>query len=128
VTTRKKYLTAVTAFGALCVLATAAIYEHTDVMERKSAMFFKVTELDGSTLVVGISGTSATGYLSVKDISTQRVGSSIDVYVHTFLTRSGTSGNFRFDVPVPLGVNEIRFGNDKVLIWHRNSNDSQTAS
>ena len=97
VTTGKKSLTVVAIFGALCVVAAAAVYEHTDVMERKSAVSFKVTELEhGNIPVVSISGSSATGYMSVKNISTRTVGSSIDVCVHIFLARSGTSGTFRW--------------------------------
>jgi hypothetical protein len=128
VTTGKKFLTVVAIFGALCVVAAAAVYEHTDVMERKSAVSFKVTELEHANIpVVSISGSSATGYMSVKNVSTRTVGSSIDVCVHIFLARSGTSGTFRFDA-VTSGINQIRFGNDKVVIWKRNLKDSQTAN
>src|SRR4051812_22615161 len=106
------------------ISAAAAIFVRgqTTVMERRDTRFFSVSEAQrGAVEVVRISGTSATSHMSVKNISERKSNLSIIVLVHIFLARSGTSGSFVYDVVVPTGVNEIRYGNDGDIVWRRNA-------
>jgi len=89
-------------------------------LERPNVIGLNVAEIrDSGFLTVRISGLSGQSALSVKDISTQRAGSSVVVLVHLFLARRETSGSFKYDVLVPDSVNEIRFGEDMAIIWQR---------
>ena len=93
---------------------------HTVTLERTNVIGLDVAEIrDHGFLTVRISGLSGNSALSVKDISTQRAGSSLVVLVHLFLARRETTGSFKYDVLVPDSVNEIRFGEDKAIIWQR---------
>jgi len=64
--------------------------------------------------------------MSVYDIKTRRSNSTVTVFVYIFLVLPGTNGYFNYDVPVPEGVNEIRFGKNEAVIWHRNGGGSNT--
>jgi hypothetical protein len=115
----------VAALIVLCALAVGAlafvlVYGQTMVLERKFVAQFKVVELshDG-TRIVRISGWSGHGFWSVKDVTTQRVDSSIIVLVHLFLARPRSTGGFQYDVPIQDGINQIRFGRDQAVIWSR---------
>jgi hypothetical protein len=115
----------VAAIVVLCALAVGMaalvnIYRRTMVLERRYVAQLKVAEFshDGKR-VVRVSGLSGHGFWSVKDVTTQRLGSSITVLVTLFVARSGTSGWFQCDIPVPDDVNQISFGRDEVVIWHR---------
>jgi hypothetical protein len=110
---------------SVCLFAVAAVavvlfYCHTMVLERNRTAEFRVEEVHGNgPLVVRISGFCGHSAMSVKNITSRRADTSIVVLVHIFFVRSGTTGNFQYDVPVPDGVNEIRFGKEQVVIWHR---------
>lgn len=114
----------IAAIVTLCVIAVGVPFvlacRWTMVLERRFVMQFKVAELksDG-TRIVRISGWSGHGFWSVKDVSAERVGSSITVIVRLFLARPGTIGGFQYEIPVPGDVNQIRFGKDETVIWHR---------
>ena len=128
----KKNPMRIAALAVLCLLVAAAagsifVYEQTTVLERQVTLQFKVsdTRRDGIH-VVHVSGLSGASAMSVKNVSERKTDSSITILVHIFLARSGTTGNFDYDVTVPAGVNEIRYGNDGVVIWRRDASDSQT--
>jgi hypothetical protein len=115
-------LCALAAVAVAAAVAGVGFYRHTMVLERNFAMNLKVTEIQqGENRVVRISGFCGHSSQSVKDITTRRAGSSIVVLVHIWLVRNGATGAFEYDVPVPDGVNDVRFGNDQVVIWRRNA-------
>jgi len=96
---------------------------HTIVLEYRDVMSAKAVEMQhhpGLT-VVRISGFSGNSAYCVKKITTQREGTSILVLVNLYLARRGATGSFEYDVPVPDSVNEVRFGQQKALIWKRGS-------
>lgn len=41
------------------------------------------------------------------------------VTVRVSLVRRGTSGTFQVDVPLRDDINEIRFGQQEIVIWQR---------
>ncbi|MGA7684109.1 MAG: hypothetical protein WCC32_00780 [Terriglobales bacterium] len=110
---------------ALVVLAIAAtvvvaFLHHTTVLEWKWVFQHQITAVQsGGQPAIRISGFCGESALSVKDISIQRSGMAQVVIVRVFLARGGTTGNFQVDVPIEDGINEIRFGKEKVLIWQR---------
>jgi hypothetical protein len=118
-----KWLCAVLAAVAIVVLlsVTYVWWGYTSVLERKVA-FLQVVELQhGKSTVVRITGFSGESACSVKKITSHVENGTITVFVHLFLAREGTSGNFQYDVHVPESVNEIRFGKKRELIWSRES-------
>jgi len=72
--------------------------------------------------IVHISGPFIDSGLAITNVSTRRHGTSIIVLVHAFLTQAGfgDNGRLQYDVIVPANVNDIRFGNNKAIIWQRN--------
>jgi hypothetical protein len=111
------------AFVLLAIAATviAAFLHHTSVLEWRFVIQRQITAVqsDGRN-AVRISGFCGQGALSVKDIRVRRSGFAQLVTVRLFFARRGTTGHFQVDVPIEDGVNEIRFGEQEVLIWQRN--------
>jgi hypothetical protein len=90
------------------------------ILEYKDVQFFKVTEIHSrKPLVVKISGLAFHSAMSVEKITTRSEQSSLVVYVHLTLARPGLSGRFEYELTVPDSINEVRFGNEKAVIWKR---------
>ncbi|MGA3082525.1 MAG: hypothetical protein ABSD44_14325 [Terracidiphilus sp.] len=115
------------AIVALCVLAVGAAigiywFRHASVLERKYVVGLRADEFQhGGIHVVRISGLCGHSSMSVYDVKAQRLDSSINVLVYINLVLPGTKGYINYDVPIPDGVNEVRFGKEKVVIWRRNT-------
>jgi hypothetical protein len=110
------------AIGVITVVASVLIFFffHTMVLERSDVWDFHLTEIrNGGVSAIRISGFCRHSALSVKDISVRRIDSAQLVTVRVFLTRRATTGDIQIDVPVPDGVNEVRFGQRQAVIWHR---------
>jgi hypothetical protein len=106
----------------LAVGATAVIgfLRHTTVLEWKDVFQSQLTEVQSSGQpAIRVSGLCGQSALSVKDITVQRDGPAELVTVRVSLARRGTSGTFQVDVPVRDDINEIRFGQQKIVIWQR---------
>ena len=105
---------------AICATVLLALLSHTSVLEWRSVMNSQITTVQsGGQPTVRISGFCGHSALSVKDISVQRSGAAQLLTVRVFLARRGTTGDFQVDVPVLNGINEIRFGRQKVVVWQR---------
>jgi len=103
-----------------CMALAYVMWGDTMVLERRNVVNLRVEEIgNGDPAAVRISGLSGHSAYSVKTITSQQDGSSIDVLVHLFLARRGTTGNFRYDVVVPDSVSDIRFGSAREIIWTR---------
>lgn len=117
----------IAAVVTICVLAVGAvayvlIYRKTMVLERRYVINLKVAELKtNGTMVVQISGRCGHGAWSVKDVTIRRADSSINVIVNLFWPRRGSTNEFRYNVPVSDGVNQISFGRNEAIIWQRSS-------
>jgi hypothetical protein len=110
------------ATGVITVVASVLVFFffHTTVLERSDVWDFHLTETrNGGVSAIRISGFCRHTALSVKDISVRRVDSEQVVIVRVFMSRRGTTGDFQVDVPVPDGVNEVRFGRLQAVIWRR---------
>jgi hypothetical protein len=118
------------AFVALCVLFSGVAMmvqysRHATVLERNMVVDFKASEIQHDGIrVVRISGLCGHNSMSVYNITAQRSNSSIIVNVYTGLVLKRTSGYFRYDVRVPDGVNDIRFGKAEDVIWRRDAGGS----
>ena len=107
---------------AACLSVAYFWWWNTIVLERRTVMNMRVVELEhGPPAVLRISGLSGHSACSVKDVQSRIENTSVVVTVRVFLARKGTSGYFQHDVVVPEYVNEIRFGNDKEVIWRRDA-------
>jgi hypothetical protein len=90
------------------------------VLEVRDVQFFKVEVVQGVLpLRLKISGLAFQSAMSVTKITTKTDGHSIVILVHLGLAKKGTSGSFEYALPVPDEVNEVRFGNDAVIVWRR---------
>jgi hypothetical protein len=108
---------------AVVAAAISLISHYTTVLERGIAMDFNAVEIRGEGIPkVHLSGFCGNSSMSVKNVTFDREPHSVTVLVHIFLTRKGTTGNFSFDVPVPEGIDEIRFGKERVVVWRRTPN------
>jgi hypothetical protein len=106
----------VVAWTALIVLNNQGILEYGHVLS------FKVTERDDHQLTtLEIAGRVIDSSLGVGEITTKTEGASLAVIVHLIFAWPGASGNFKRDLVVPNSIREVRFGNDRILIWERGS-------
>jgi hypothetical protein len=116
------------ATGVITVVASVLVFFffHTTVLERSDVWDFHLAEIrNGGVSAIRISGFCRHSASSVKDISVRRIDSAQVVTVRVFLARRGTTGDIQIDVPVPDGVNEVRFGQRQVVIWRRQSRLSE---
>lgn len=105
---------------AAVLLTTACNAGDDMILEYKDVQSFKATPMpDRTPLVLKISGLAFHSAMSVEKITTRTEGSSLIVYVHLTLARPGLSGKFEYELPVPSSINEVRFGNEKAVIWKR---------
>lgn len=96
---------------------------HTTVLERPNVLNLKAEQVPSDGIPkVRVSGLCWNSSESVKNITVDREPHSVTVFVHIFLTRRGTTGNFSFDVPIPDGIDEIRFGKERAVVWRRAAN------
>jgi hypothetical protein len=94
----------------------------TMVLEYKDVQFPKIHETKNKNLIsLNISGLAFHSSLAVSNIKTQQEGSSLLVLVYLTQAREGLSGSFSYDLAVPDSVEEVRFGNEKMTIWTRQS-------
>lgn len=102
------------------LLITACNASDSMILEYKDVQSIKATEIpDRTPLALKISGLVVHSALSVEKITTTAEGSSLIVYVHLAIARPGLSGRFERELPVPDSINEVRFGNENVVIWKR---------
>lgn len=93
---------------------------HDMILEAKDVQFFKVEAVKSTgTTKLRISGLAFRSALSVRNITTEKNGSTMIVLVHLGLAKKGTSGSFAYEVDVPESITEVRFGKESTLIWQR---------
>jgi hypothetical protein len=118
------------AFVALCVFVVGVAVmvqsnRHATVLERNMVVDFKTSEIQHDGIrVVRISGLCGHSSMSVYSITAQRSNSSIIVHVYIGLVLRGTNRYIHYDVRVPDGVNDIRFGKAEAVIWRRDVDGS----
>jgi hypothetical protein len=105
------------AVGAIAIIG---ILRHTTVLEWQDVFQSQLTEVQSSGQpAIRVSGLCGHSALSVKDITVKRDGPMELVTVRVSLVRRGTSGTFQVDVPLRDDINEIRFGQQEIVIWQR---------
>ncbi|WP_211443997.1 hypothetical protein [Collimonas humicola] len=104
----------ITFFMAACAQGSEMILESKDVQ------FFKMVEaVSSSSPILEISGLAFHSSLAVSEMTSKLENESLSIFVHLVPVKKGLSGNFTYEIPVLSGVNEIRFGNQAVVIWKR---------
>ncbi|MDA8103769.1 MAG: hypothetical protein M0Z71_00150 [Nitrospiraceae bacterium] len=104
----------------LALFPTACLADNKMVLERKDIQFFKVEEINrGKSIALKISGLAFHSALAVTSIKKEEQGSSLLILVYLGPAKEGLSGSFSFEVPVPDSVKDVRFGNEKTVIWVR---------
>jgi hypothetical protein len=90
------------------------------VLELKYTGSLKVVDAtDSSRPRITISGRVKHSALGVRSIESDIRGDTIDVTVYLVLAGSRYLGEFSHDVLIPASVNEVRFGEQRALIWKR---------
>jgi hypothetical protein len=90
------------------------------ILESKDVQFFKVVEAVSSpSPILKISGLAFHSSLAVSEMASKLENESLVILIHLVPVKKGLSGNFSYDISVPSGVNEVRFGNEAVVIWKR---------
>ncbi len=101
------------------VVAVVWVFYHTSVVELP-AVGLRVTDLrDNGQPVVRVWGVMADSYRSIKKVEVHRSGPAQVVVVRVRLAHAPMGACFRVDVPIPDGVEQIRFGEGKAIIWSR---------
>lgn len=77
-------------------------------------------DLPASSTILQITGTVMASLGNVSNIRSATIGSSslVNVYLSVWWPKS-TSTMFRYELTVPNTVNQVFFGTDRRLIWHR---------
>jgi hypothetical protein len=113
-------LVAVSVALALAGFVAEYMWQHSFVLESKMTHRLKAEEIHGLTsTTVRITGFCGHSAMSVMQVSVDRDGTSMVVIVRLMPVMFGGDGSLAYDVQVPAGVNEVRFGREKVLIWKR---------
>lgn len=105
-------------FLMLCMTACSAGTKM--ILEYKDVQFPKVQETKNNNSVsLNISGLAFHSSLAVSNIETRIENHSLMVYVNLIIAKEGLSGSFSYELAVPNSIDEVRFGNEKILIWSR---------
>ena len=101
--------------------ASSGVAKASDViLALKDVQFFKIVELAGrKPTALEISGLAFHSALAVEKIATDTKGNSLMVDLYLCLARPGLSGSFDYELSVPDSIYEVRFGDEKILIWRR---------
>lgn len=102
------------------ILLTACSSGNKLVLEQKDVQFFQVVNINEKPTTLKISGLAFHSALAVSEIITKEKESSLLILVYLTPARAGLSGSFNFEVSIPDRVNDVRFGNDRTIIWSRN--------
>ena len=90
------------------------------ILESKDVQFFEVVEATSApSTLLKISGLAFHSSLGVGDMASKLEGDALTIFIHLVPVQKGSSGNFSYDIAVPIGVNVVRFGNEAVDIWKR---------
>lgn len=90
------------------------------VLEKSDVQFFKAEEIiNKKQRTLSISGLAFHSSLAVSDIKIVEKETTLSVLVFLTPARKGLSGSFSVEVPIPESVNDVKFGNEKIVIWQR---------
>ena len=107
-------------FCVVVILLGMAACQRETVLEHKDVQSFGVVELnDQRQRTIRISGLAFASAMSVRRIETSVRGNSLTVLVFIGLAKQGQSGSFAYDLILPPSVQDVRFGKNEVVIWHR---------
>ena len=89
------------------------------ILRARDVRSLHVLEAARNPLTLMISGTAASGTVSVESISTEVRADSLYVLVEIGPAQPRLSPSFEFSVVVPDGITHVRFGPDGDAIWPR---------
>jgi hypothetical protein len=106
----------------IAILLGMAACQRETVLEYKDVQSFRVVELNGGPQQkIRISGLAFMSAKSVRRIETRARGNSIIVLVFIGVAKQGQSGSFAYDWILSPSVQDVRFGENEVVIWRRPS-------
>jgi len=107
----------------LTLFPMACSAENKIVLEQKDIQFFKAEAIrNQKSITLKVSGLAFHSSLAVSNIKTEQQADSLHVTIFLTTAREGLSGSFNYEITVPDSVSNVRFGNEKTLIWERNKN------
>ena len=108
-------------FFLLVAFLIAACAEGSEmILESRDVQFFKVVETTSSpSTLLKISGLAFHSSLAISEMASKIESDSLTILIHLVPVKKGSSGNFSYEIAVPIGVNVVRFGNEAVVIWKR---------
>ena len=106
-------------FFLAALLSSCASVAPEMVLELKDTQFFQAHQTSSAPTKIDLTGLAFHSSMAVRNITVVQHGSTSQILVHLTAASTGLSGNFRFIFSVPPATNDVRFGNEKTLIWTR---------
>ncbi|MDD4616864.1 MAG: hypothetical protein PHW76_07130 [Alphaproteobacteria bacterium] len=104
----------------LLAVGIGLLLPETNILEVQDTVKFKVEQIGTFPVKLKLSGLGSKKFLSVKKISEERSGNSIQVLVRLKSTEDeGAHGDFDYTCSVPNDINSVTFGKDKIVVWDR---------
>lgn len=90
------------------------------ILESKDVQFFKVVEIASwPSPCLKISGLAFHSSLAVSEMTSKLESNSLTILIHLVPVKNGLSGNFSYEIAVPIEVNVVKFGDEAIIIWKR---------
>ena len=100
-------------------MLTACVIDSNMILETKDIQFFNVKQIDGSPVVIEISGLVFHSSLGIEKIKTATSDHALQVLVYLAPATRRHSGNLDYRLTIPESINRVVFGSDKTVIWER---------
>jgi hypothetical protein len=104
----------------LFISLVACAKDQSMILEKRDVQFFKVAEVNATSgNMLELSGLAFHSALVVRKLETIKEGNSLIVLIELVPTQPKMSGSFNYKIPIPAGVETVRFGKSREVIWSR---------
>lgn len=93
------------------------------ILEFKHVLHYKLVVNSDTKVPEKISGVCGASAYCVQGITTKTNGATLTVLVTIGLCKDNQSGGFSYPVKIADNITELRFGNDKHLLWKRQQSE-----
>ncbi len=109
--------------AAICVavIFMASAREGDIILELKDVQFFQAQQTSSGPISIRLSGLAFHSSLAVREITTEQHDRTLQLFAHLMLATPGTSGDFDYSLIIPRSVTRVEFGNEKIVIWNRDT-------
>ena len=93
-------------------------------LELNQIFGMKIEQVAASPVTIKISGTAAHSAFVVSKITSSQTHDRLEIFVYLTLVTvapKGLTGNLEYFFVVPMSVNTVTFGNEKTVIWNRDT-------